>query len=221
MPIAPNDRLHLALAACPALREGRCLIGVSGGRDSVALLHALVEHGFRRLVVCHLDHGLRGNAGRADARFAASMAAKYDLPFELGRVSVPALVRAGKQSIETAARDARFAFFAGVAARRRCRQVLLAHQADDQIETLLFNLFRGTGPAGLAGMRIGLDAEDRARRRSASCARSSASGGRRSTLSSTNASTGFARIAPTPAPPTPATASAARSFRSSKNLSAA
>ena len=130
----------------------RYLVGVSGGRDSVALLHLLVEAGFHRLIVCHLDHGLRKRASRADARFVEKLAASLNLEFETETVDVRTLAEGAGRSIETAAREARFAFFARVARRRRCRTVFLAHHADDQVETLLFNLFRGAGRAGLSGM---------------------------------------------------------------------
>lgn len=129
------------------------LIGVSGGRDSVALLHQLVAVGYRRLIVCHLDHQLRGAASRADAKFVERLAAKLHCRFELGRSDVAALARTSKQSIETAGRTARYEFFARVARRRRCGTIFLAHHADDLVETFLLNLFRGTGPAGFAGMR--------------------------------------------------------------------
>ncbi len=131
---------------------GRYLVGVSGGRDSVALLHGLVAAGFRRLVVCHLDHGLRGEASAEDARFVGRLAGTLDLPFEQEAADVAAMARRAKCSLETAARDARYAFFFAVAAKRRCRTVFLAHHADDQAETFLFNLLRGAGPAGLGAM---------------------------------------------------------------------
>lgn len=131
----------------------RYLIGVSGGRDSVALLHRLIELGYRRLVICHLDHQLRGAASKADAKFVERLAAKLGGKFELGRTDVAALARKSKQSIETAGRTARYEFFARVARRRRCGTIFLAHHADDLVETFLMNLFRGAGPAGFAGMR--------------------------------------------------------------------
>jgi tRNA(Ile)-lysidine synthase len=131
----------------------RYLIGVSGGRDSMALLHCLTSLGYRRLIVCHLDHQLRGRASTADAKFVRALAAKLDLESEVGRVDVAALARRTKQSIETAGRNARYDFFAGVARRRRCSTIFLGHHAGDLVETFLFNLFRGAGPAGLTGMR--------------------------------------------------------------------
>jgi tRNA(Ile)-lysidine synthase len=130
----------------------RCLIGVSGGRDSVALLHRLHAVGFHDLTVCHLDHGLRAES-RADAQFVRSLARNWGFSCELSRVNVATLARRRKHSVETAARDARYAFFARVARQQDCPRLFLAHHADDQVETLLFNLFRGSAAAGLAGMQ--------------------------------------------------------------------
>lgn len=131
--------------------EERCLIGVSGGRDSVALLHQLHAAGFRELIVCHLDHALRA-ASAADARFVEKLAAKLDYTFVLQREDVATLAKERKKSLETTAREARLSFFAHVAREHDCPRLFLAHHADDQVETLLFNLFRGTGAAGLSGM---------------------------------------------------------------------
>ena len=139
------------LARFPPSR--RYLVGVSGGRDSVALLHALASYGYRRLIVCHLDHQLRGKSSTADAAFVRSLATKLKLEKDIGRVDVAALARRTKQSIETAGRNARYEFFAQVARRRRCHTIFLGHHADDLVETFLFNLFRGSGPAGLGGIR--------------------------------------------------------------------
>jgi tRNA(Ile)-lysidine synthase len=127
------------------------LVGVSGGADSVALLHLLAAAGFRRLVVCHLDHCLRGRAAAADARFVERLAGRLGFSCELGRTDVRALMEESRQSLETAARSARHAFFARCATKHRCRGILLAHHADDQAETVLWNLLRGSH--GLKGMR--------------------------------------------------------------------
>jgi tRNA(Ile)-lysidine synthase len=134
-------------------REARYLIGVSGGRDSVALLHWLVNLGYQKLIVCHLNHQLRGRSSLADARFVEKIAAKYRSKFELESANVRAFATKKKMSIETAARDSRYSFFAKVAKRRRCHTIFLAHHADDLVETFLINLFRGAGSAGLAGIR--------------------------------------------------------------------
>lgn len=129
------------------------LVGVSGGRDSVALLHHLINSGYKRLVVCHLNHRLRGRESSADARFVENVAQQNGLPFELESVNVSATAKKAKVSIETAGRDARYRFFAEISRRRRCHTIFLGHHADDLVETFLINLFRGTGVTGLAGMR--------------------------------------------------------------------
>jgi tRNA(Ile)-lysidine synthase len=131
----------------------RYLIGVSGGRDSIALLHLLQSARYQKLIVCHLDHQLRGRSARADARFVEKIARAANLDCEIERTDVKALARQSKISIETAARIARFAFFVSVARRRRCRTIFLAHHADDLVETALLNLFRGGSPGGIAAMR--------------------------------------------------------------------
>jgi tRNA(Ile)-lysidine synthase len=132
---------------------GRYLIGVSGGRDSVSLLHWLVNLDYHKLIVCHLNHQLRGRSSDADARFVERLAAKYQMNFQIGSANVRALAKKRKMSIETAAREARYAFFAKTARRRNCRTLFVAHHADDLVETFLINLFRGAGSAGLSAMR--------------------------------------------------------------------
>ena len=133
--------------------DERYLIGVSGGRDSVALLHWLISLGYKRLIICHLNHRLRGRSSDADARFVEKLAAKYQTDFELGSADVRALAKKNMMSVETAAREARYAFFAKVARRHRCHTIFLAHHADDLVETFLFNLMRGAGLTGLTAMR--------------------------------------------------------------------
>jgi tRNA(Ile)-lysidine synthase len=139
------------LRAFPPSR--RYLIGVSGGRDSIALLHSLLDLGYKNLIVCHLDHQLRGRSSAADARFVEKLAAEYDVDLVTESANVPVLATRKKMSIETAAREARYAFFAKIASRRKCHTIFLAHHADDLVETFLINLFRGAGSAGLSGMR--------------------------------------------------------------------
>jgi len=131
----------------------RYLVAVSGGCDSVSLLHWLIELGYRKLIVCHLDHQLRGRSSQADARLVKELARKYDVVFESGLANVRALAKRKNMSIETAAREARYAFFAETARRRNCRTIFVAHHADDLVETFLINLFRGAGSAGLAAIR--------------------------------------------------------------------
>lgn len=134
-----------------ASRRQRWLVGVSGGADSVALLHLLVGAGFRSLVVCHLDHGLRGRASTEDRKFVRRLAASLVLPCEIGVVDIAARREVSHASMETEARTARHEFFAACARQYSCPRVLLAHHADDQAETVMWNLLRGS--KGLRGMR--------------------------------------------------------------------
>jgi len=133
--------------------SARYLIGVSGGCDSVALLHWLTNLDYKKLIVCHLNHQLRGRSSDADARFVEKLAKKYQVDFELGAANVPVLAKKKKMSIETAAREARYSFFAKAAKRHRCRMIFLAHHADDLVETFLLNLIRGAGCTGLVAIR--------------------------------------------------------------------
>ncbi|HEY8904190.1 MAG TPA: tRNA lysidine(34) synthetase TilS [Chthoniobacterales bacterium] len=145
------SKLAATTSSWPAAR--RMIVGVSGGRDSMALFHGLHALGRRGFIVAHLDHGLRGRASAADANFVRRAADRLGCPYILGRADVRGYAGGRGISIEHAAREMRHLFFAGVARRERCRTVVLAHHADDQIETCLFNFLRGSGAAGLAGMR--------------------------------------------------------------------
>lgn len=132
-------------------RGRRKLVAVSGGRDSVALLCALHGAGHRNLVVCHLNHRLRGRQATGDARFVRRLGEKLGLPVEVESCDVKLAARRDGESLELAGRKARRAFFLECARKHRCRTVVLAHHAGDQAETLLFNLLRGAG--GLRGIR--------------------------------------------------------------------
>jgi tRNA(Ile)-lysidine synthase len=139
-------------AGFPFAASQRCLIGVSGGRDSLVLLHLLREAGYEKLVVCHLDHGLREES-RGDAKFVSTLAKRWKCKAVVAREDVAAVAKRRRQSLETTARQVRYAFFARVAEQEDCPRLFLAHHADDQVETFLFNLFRGSATAGLAAMR--------------------------------------------------------------------
>jgi len=131
----------------------KLLVGVSGGRDSMVLLDALIRLGFQRLVVCHLDHSLRGRASREDLVFVRRQAKALGCELESARARTAEFAAEQKISVELAARELRQAFFAKCAKIHKCRDLVLAHHADDQIETCLFNFLRGTGASGLAGMK--------------------------------------------------------------------
>ncbi len=121
----------------------RLLLGLSGGIDSVTLLDALMEAG-KRPVLLHFDHGWRKESA-ADARFVRALGKKAGLRVLVGKAPP------GTPKTETAARAARYAFFAREARRLRIPNLLLAHHADDQVETFLLQLFRGSG-TGWGGM---------------------------------------------------------------------
>jgi len=126
------------------------VVGVSGGPDSAALLHAVRELlPPAALIVAHFDHGLRpGSAGEAEqvARMASG------LRFRAGRADVAAQARAGRLSLEEAGRLARYDFLADVARAEGAKAVAVGHNADDQAETILMHVLRGSGTAGLRGM---------------------------------------------------------------------
>ena len=132
------------------------LIAVSGGPDSLALLHLLrtLAPGLGlALHAAHLDHGRRGAAGAADAAWVAATCAAWGLPCTVGTADVPAFAAAHRLSPEDAARRVRYAFLYGAARSLGAGAVAAGHNADDQVETVLLRLLRGTGPRGLAGMR--------------------------------------------------------------------
>ncbi len=145
-----------------ALEESRLLEGpllvvaVSGGADSMALLHSLVclqaPLGLR-LHGAHLNHGLRGSQGRDDADFVAGAFQGLGLAYTLEEVDVPSLRAKWRMSVEEAARKARYDFLSEVAHSAGAHAVALGHTADDQAETVLMHLLRGAGLSGLRGMQ--------------------------------------------------------------------
>ncbi|MFM2199447.1 MAG: tRNA lysidine(34) synthetase TilS [Verrucomicrobiota bacterium] len=134
-----------------AERKKRWLIGVSGGLDSMALLHLLKEEDFRDVIVCHLDHGLRGRESTEDARFVKRWATKLGFPLETAKIDLRNEMEQSRESLETTGRIARHQFFAACAKTNRCKRLFLAHHLDDQAETVLWNLMRGSH--GCRGMR--------------------------------------------------------------------
>lgn len=138
-------------AGClPYLQQGPVVLGLSGGRDSVALLLALAEQG-ADVRACHVHHGIRGEEADTDAAFCRTLCAEKGIPFELHHIDAPRLAQEQGCSLETAARHARREIMAEAAARAGGRIVALAHHEDDQAETVLFRLARGS--AGLRGMQ--------------------------------------------------------------------
>jgi len=133
------------------------LVAVSGGPDSVALLHILYELKNEldlHLEVAHLQHGIRGEEAKEDARFVAALAQQLGLPFHLKEIDLPAIkTESGKGNLEALARAERYRFFADVVRARKLDKVATAHTQDDQAETVLMWLLRGTGMKGLGGMK--------------------------------------------------------------------
>ena len=129
------------------------LVGVSGGADSVALLRALLngQSDRSRVSIAHLDHGLRPESA-SDAAWVTRLAATLKVRVVTRRVDVSRVADATGRGVEESARHCRYDFFTDVAREHGCRLVAVAHTADDQTETILHHLLRGTGLAGLRGM---------------------------------------------------------------------
>jgi len=129
-------------------KAGTAIVAVSGGADSVALLdllHDLAPELGLSLVVAHADHGIQSDS-RTVGQSVGALAAKYGVPFELGELHL------GPDATETTARRARYAWLAEVRRRRGARYLVTAHHRDDQVETILLRVLRGSAPAGLAGI---------------------------------------------------------------------
>ncbi len=143
-------------ACLPWLKNGdRVLAGLSGGRDSVALLLLLHRVGVP-VCACHVHHGIRGGEADRDARFSRELAVSLGIPCDEVRIDAPALAGQWKMSLEAAARRGRHAALEECALSRGCKAVALAHHQDDQAETILFRLCRGAaGPKGIRPVREG------------------------------------------------------------------
>jgi tRNA(Ile)-lysidine synthase len=139
------------------LRRGQSvLVAVSGGVDSMVLLHVLHKFSRKhswRLVVAHLNHRLRGRSSDADERLVVRTARKLGLPVVVEHAEVKRFAREKKLSLEMAARKVRHDFLARTALRLKIQTVALAHHADDQLELFFLRLLRGSGSEGLAGMK--------------------------------------------------------------------
>src|SRR5216683_8193420 len=149
-------RVQSAIEEQGLLRAGeRVGVAMSGGADSVALLLLLVE--LRKqlgivLSVVHFNHKLRGKASDRDEKFAAKLAEKYGLAFHAGRADVGAMAKRDKANLEDTARRARYEFFASLVDAKHLDKIAVAHTMDDQAETVLAHILRGTGLAGLGGI---------------------------------------------------------------------
>ena len=130
------------------------LLAFSGGADSVALLDMLVKEQAVNapILLAHVNHGIRGEEALRDRAFCATVAKERGLEIAILDVDVPTLAKEKGQSIEEAAREVRYAFFADLMRERDIPLLLTAHHADDHLETILFRIARGTGLSGLCGI---------------------------------------------------------------------
>jgi tRNA(Ile)-lysidine synthase len=141
----------------PHLRDRVVLVAVSGGADSLCLAHLLQrsqpQTGIRALHIATLDHGLRGQAGQEDAQFVCQIGAQWGVPVHHARRDVPAIAASCQLGVEEAARLTRYTYLSTAAREIHAQTIAVGHHADDQAETLLMHLIRGTGLAGLRGMQ--------------------------------------------------------------------
>jgi len=147
------DRVLTTIRKHQMLNKGdKVLVAVSGGPDSVALLHFLTRIKpvyDLTLHVFHLNHMIRGREADEDAQFVAEFANKLDVPSTLMSFDVPALMKREKLSLEEAAREARYELMDKLASEIKASKVALGHHADDQVETFIMRLIRGSGLKGL------------------------------------------------------------------------
>ncbi len=150
-----TELLERAPFAVPPRRGERVLCAVSGGLDSMCLLHMLDawcrERG-GQLTAAHFNHRLRGAAADRDEAFVREICGQWDIPLAVGRKDVREHAKREGLSLEEAARSLRYAFLRRAAAEAGCRRIYTAHHACDNAETVLLNLIRGTGLSGLTGM---------------------------------------------------------------------
>lgn len=139
----------------PRWQDVSVLVAVSGGPDSVALLRALLQlktSGNGRLLVAYYHHGLRAEADQEE-RFVRQLASQLQLPCHVGHGDVAGLAARQGDGLEAAARHSRYQFLQSVAEQQAARYLVTGHTADDNVETILHRILRGTGVAGLAGIR--------------------------------------------------------------------
>lgn len=157
MPETIEHKIEARIRRHGMIRTGdRVIAAVSGGADSVVLLHVL--HRLRgkldmELVAAHLDHGLRGVEGKEDAAFVMDYAASLGLPCVAERADVAAYCRKNGCSVEQGAREVRYGFLRRVLLKQDADSVATGHTADDQAETVLMRILRGTGSSGLSAIR--------------------------------------------------------------------
>ena len=140
-------------------QQHRCVVAVSGGADSVALFRTLVEIAgqnqqvdLSNLIVGHLDHGARGAESEADEAFVKQLASEFKVGFVSARLDLARLLEGRETASEELLRDARYGCLKKIAQDHDARYLFTGHHLNDQAETILFRIFRGTGLAGLKGI---------------------------------------------------------------------
>jgi len=131
--------------------KGKILVGVSGGRDSVALLDILIKLGYR-CTVAHCNFHLRGEESDRDEKFVQQLSFNLNIPYYLVDFDTVNYAKQKNISIEMAARELRYSWFTSLAEKINAQAIAIAHHADDNVETLLMHLVRGTGLKGLTGI---------------------------------------------------------------------
>lgn len=140
--------------------DSSLLVAYSGGADSGALLHMVLayakEHG-AQVYAAHVNHGIRGAEADRDEEFCRATAEKYGIEIFTLRTDVPRIAAAEQKSIETAARDVRYAFFSDIMKKHAIKTLCVAHNADDNLETIIFNIARGSALGGVCGIPLTRD----------------------------------------------------------------
>ena len=156
-----SERLQKAIQRSALIREGdRVGVAVSGGADSVALLLLLIAVKKKMgitLCVLHFNHKLRGAAADGDEKFVSVLAHKFKLPFYSAAAAVKSIAKTDRANLEATARRLRYAFFSECASEHHLDKIAVAHTADDQAETVLAHILRGSGLAGLGGIHPQVD----------------------------------------------------------------
>lgn len=159
-PVSPALSRVMSAYRSPAALAGKdsktpLLLGLSGGADSRLLVHLLAKEckgSGAPLYLAHVHHGIRGKEADRDEQFCRDLAAEYGLPLYVTHVDVPALAQASGESVEAVAREQRYRFFASLMQEHAIALLVTAHNADDNLETMLLHLVRGCGLSGLGGI---------------------------------------------------------------------
>jgi tRNA(Ile)-lysidine synthetase-like protein len=126
--------------------NGKYVVAVSGGVDSVVLLHMLINEGYKDLIVAHVNHGIRSDSHN-DQALVKTLADKYNFIFETTNLSL------GSSASEDSARKARYEFLNSIKSKHKAKAIITAHHQDDLIETAFINIIRGTGRSGLSSLK--------------------------------------------------------------------